>query len=65
MQASAGKPWKYWNCGVDTMIYLDNAATTRQKPQKVIDAVVQAMTTMGNADRGAHGTSLEASRASS
>ena len=45
------------------MIYLDNAATTRQKPQKVIDAVVQAMTTMGNAARGAHGSALEASRA--
>ena len=27
------------------MIYLDNAATTRQKPQPVIDAVVSAMTT--------------------
>jgi len=45
------------------MIYLDNAATTRQKPQQVIDAVVHAMTTMGNAARGAHGSSLEASRA--
>ena len=45
------------------MIYLDNAATTRQKPQQVIDAVVNAMTTMGNAARGAHGSSLEASRA--
>ena len=44
------------------MIYLDNAATTLQKPQCVIDAVVQAMTTMGNAARGAHGGSLEASR---
>ena len=62
MQASAGKPWKSLNCGVDTMIYLDNAATTRQKPQQVIDAVVQAMTTMGNAARGAHGSALEASR---
>ena len=62
MQVSAGKPWKFWNCGVDTMIYLDNAATTRQKPQMVIDAVVQAMTTMGNADRGAHDSALEASR---
>ena len=60
---SVGKPWKFWNCGVDTMIYLDNAATTRQKPQQVIDAVVNAMTTMGNAARGAHGSSLEASRA--
>ena len=55
-------PWKCWNCGVDEMNYLDNAATTRQKPQQVIDAVVQAMTTMGNAARGAHGSSLEASR---
>ena len=45
------------------MIYLDNAATTRQKPQQVIDAVVKAMTTMGNAARGAHGNALEASRA--
>ena len=44
------------------MIYLDNAATTRQKPQQVIDAVVNAMTTMGNAARGAHGSSLEAAR---
>ena len=44
------------------MIYLDNAATTLQKPQCVIDAVVQAMTTMGNAARGAHSSSLTASR---
>ena len=44
------------------MIYLDNAATTLQKPQCVIDAVVQAMTTMGNAARGAHSGSLSASR---
>ena len=45
------------------MIYLDNAATTRRKPQPVIDAVVKAMTTMGNASRGAHDSALEASRA--
>ena len=44
------------------MIYLDNAATTLQKPQCVIDAVVQAMTTMGNAARGAHSSSMSASR---
>lgn len=44
------------------MIYLDNAATTLQKPQCVIDAVMQAMTSMGNAARGAHGSSLSASR---
>lgn len=45
------------------MIYLDNAATTRQKPQCVVDAVVNAMCTMGNASRGAHAGALEASRA--
>ena len=45
------------------MIYLDNAATTLRKPPQVIDAVVRAMTTMGNAARGAHGSALQASRA--
>lgn len=44
------------------MIYLDNAATTVDKPQCVIDAVVQAMCRMGNAGRGAHDASLDASR---
>lgn len=44
------------------MIYLDNAATTLQKPACVMDAVVRAMTTMGNASRGAHGSALSASR---
>lgn len=44
------------------MIYLDNAATTMQKPQEVIDAVVNAMTSMGNAGRGANEASLGASR---
>ena len=44
------------------MIYLDNAATTLQKPQCVIDAVVRAMNSMGNAGRGAHNNSLSASR---
>jgi cysteine desulfurase family protein len=34
------------------MIYLDNAATTVGKPEQVINAVVKAMTTMGNASRG-------------
>lgn len=45
------------------MIYLDNAATTQRKPQCVVDAVVDAMNTMGNGGRGAHGTALKASRA--
>ncbi len=44
------------------MIYLDNAATTMIKPQPVIDAVVAAMSSMGNASRGAHGSALQASR---
>lgn len=44
------------------MIYMDNAATTLHKPSQVIDAVVHAMTTMGNAARGAHSGTLEASR---
>lgn len=44
------------------MIYLDNAATTRQKPRQVVDAVVEAMTTMGNAARGAHDSALLAAR---
>ena len=44
------------------MIYLDNAATTLVKPQCVIDAVVKAMNSMGNAGRGAHSNSLSASR---
>ena len=44
------------------MIYLDNAATTLQKPQAVIDAVTAAMTTLGNSARGVHDGSLAASR---
>lgn len=44
------------------MIYMDNAATTMQKPQAVIDAVVAAMSSMGNAGRGANEASLSASR---
>lgn len=44
------------------MIYFDNAATTRVKPPQVIDAVVQAMKTMGNSGRGVHDASLDASR---
>ena len=45
-----------------TMIYLDNAATTIHKPPQVSEAVLHAMTTMGNAARGAHSGALEASR---
>lgn len=44
------------------MIYMDNAATTMQKPECVTKAVVAAMHSMGNAGRGAHAASLDASR---
>ena len=44
------------------MIYLDNAATTVQKPPCVAEAVVNAMGNLGNSGRGVHGTSLTASR---
>ena len=44
------------------MIYLDNAATTMRKPQAVIDAVAQAMCSLGNAGRGATSGALDAAR---
>ena len=44
------------------MIYLDNAATTMRKPQAVIDAVVAAMGSLGNAGRGAGEGALGAAR---
>ena len=44
------------------MIYMDNAATTMHNPQEVIDAVVSAMSSMGNAGRGASEAALSASR---
>ena len=44
------------------MIYLDNAATTLKKPPEVIDAVVKAMTTFGNASRGAYDCALSGAR---
>ena len=44
------------------MIYLDNAATTLQKPPCVAEAVVHAMGTLGNSGRGVHAGSLSAGR---
>ena len=44
------------------MIYLDNAATTISKSQAVIDAVAQAMCSLGNAGRGATSGALDAAR---
>lgn len=45
------------------MIYLDNAATTLHKPPQVIAAVAEAMSSMGNASRGAHDGAMSAARA--
>ena len=45
------------------MIYFDNAATTLQKPECVLQAVIEAMTTFGNPGRGVHEPALAASRA--
>ncbi len=44
------------------MIYLDNAATTLHKPESVIEAVCDALRTMGNSSRGAHEASLSTAR---
>lgn len=44
------------------MIYLDNAATTMQKPEAVVHAVTQALTSLGNAGRGAHAGATDAAR---
>ena len=44
------------------MIYLDNAATTLVKPPEVLQAVAEAMQTLGNAGRGVHSASLGAAR---
>lgn len=44
------------------MIYMDNAATTMKKPKVVIDAVVEAMSHIGNAGRGVHEAALDAGR---
>ena len=44
------------------MIYMDNAATTIQKPDEVKAAVMAAFDSMGNSGRGASRPSLDASR---
>ncbi len=44
------------------MIYFDNAATTMQKPDCVVQAVTEAMCSLGNSGRGVHGSALSASR---
>lgn len=44
------------------MIYMDNAATTLQKPREVKEAVMKAFDSMGNAGRGGTQAALDASR---
>ena len=44
------------------MIYLDNAATTLRKPPQVGEAMLNALNSLGNSARGAHGRSLGAAR---
>ena len=45
------------------MIYLDSAATSLHKPPQVARAVAEAISSLGNPARGAHGASLAADRA--
>ena len=44
------------------MIYLDSSATSFQKPPQVAEAVFRSFNTIGNAGRGAHAPTLNASR---
>ncbi len=44
------------------MIYFDNAATTLRKPECVIQAVTEALCSLGNSGRGVHSGALSASR---
>lgn len=43
------------------MIYLDNSATTLIKPPQVVQAVYDAINTMGNSGRGAYNSSISSS----
>lgn len=44
------------------MIYFDNAATTRRKPDCVVKAVASALCSMGNPGRSIHDGAMDASR---
>ena len=44
------------------MIYLDTAATSRQKPELVYQRAAQAMRETANPGRGGHAPALEAGR---
>ena len=44
------------------MIYFDNAATTLRKPESVVQAITEALCSLGNSGRGVHDGALSASR---
>ena len=44
------------------LIYLDNAATTLKKPDCVVQAVTDAMCSLGNSGRSIHSGAMDASR---
>lgn len=44
------------------MVYFDNAATTLRKPECVVEAVTEAVCSLGNSGRGVHMGALSASR---
>ena len=44
------------------MIYFDNAATTQRKPDCVVQAVTEALCSLGNPGRSVHGGAMNASR---
>ena len=44
------------------MIYFDNAATTRQKPDAVVRAITESLCSLGNAGRSIHQGAMDASR---
>jgi cysteine desulfurase family protein len=44
------------------MIYLDSAATSFHRPESVATAVYEAINSLGNSSRGAHGAALAAAR---
>lgn len=46
----------------ERIIYLDNAATTLQKPPEVVEAVSKAICGLGNNGRGSYSVAMDASR---
>ncbi len=48
---------------MDDLIYLDNAASTMKKPESVVEAITQALTTFGGPGRGGHPAAIASSMA--